>query len=1198
MLLSRLRKCGLAIFFFACCFLTNGTFAQSPARIKGTIDEKNLHVISGSTHPLATRANDFGRVDGNLPMQRMMLLLRPSAEQELALNRLINQLTDKDAAEFHHWLSPEDFGARFGPSQEDINKVADWLRLHGFIVESIAKGRLWIEFSGTAAQVEAAFHTEMHQYLVKDEKHVANANDIALPEALTPVVRGVLSLHDFQKHPMHTKTMKVQRDIMTNQLVPEFTFHSGQFHLLAPGDFSRIYNTLPLLGAGTNGKGVSIGIVARSNIELSDVQTFRQIFGLPPNDPNFILNGPDPGPSGGGDEVEAALDAQWSGAAAPGATVDLVITGSTFTSDGSDLSLAYIVDHRLAPIVSSSFGLCEAFLGPQGNAFFRQTYEQAAAQGMTVFVSSGDNGAAGCDEPIDFRIGPAGFGRNVSGNASTPFNIAVGGTQFAENGNDSSFWLLHNRADLSSAVGYVPEAVWNESCDPTIDKNHCGDGLFSLAAGSGGQSSCVDSQIIGNSIECISGYAKPSWQAGPTIPNDGVRDLPDVSLAAAAGHDGYLICFEGACQTSISGGKTVLDSAIVIGGTSASTPAMAGIMALVEQKHGTFEGLANANFYQLAAKDNLANCNSTLLINPLQRPDCVFLDVTKGNNSVPGQLGFNAIRGFDLATGLGSVNAAKLVTSWNSGTKFSTNTALALSASTVQHGQPLPVAVSVHPVSTHGVPSGDFNLFAGASTSVFGGTLSQGAFAGGVNGLPGGHYNVVAHYGGDPMFATSNSIGVPVTITPEPCNVTLLGFEINLIGATVPLNSPVLYGQPVAVQFNVAGKSGIGSPTGTVTMFDGQTPLGTFQLNEGGNGFAQIDNITATGLLVGHHEISVVYNGDKSFLPSKAARLGFSVVKQLARGFLFPVPAAAIAGAPVKFLLSVRAPGQEIPTGTVQMFDSGVKVGSPLTLQSNGLQGPGIAQAVFTKSFSVGDHQIAFTYSGDKNFTSISLGSFNAGQVDLPVSAAKGATTLIQVQQAPLVVALSQSANYAVSVKPGVPGGPLPTGKISLVGPNGLVFADGVPLINGNATVSLTFDAAGPFEIAASYSGDANYSAFSSGIITTLVSKGTPAVRLTTPVGTITTGMQTSFSVSVIGDPAVPQISIPFGFVQFFDSVNGGPFQALNSPQFLTVGNGGNPIFALAAVLSAGNHVVKGEYLGSNDWAPTFSNIVNVAVQP
>jgi Big-like domain-containing protein len=231
-----------------------------------------------------------------------------------------------------------------------------------------------------------------------------------------------------------------------------------------------------------------------------------------------------------------------------------------------------------------------------------------------------------------------------------------------------------------------------------------------------------------------------------------------------------------------------------------------------------------------------------------------------------------------------------------------------------------------------------------------------------------------------------------------------------------------------------------------------------------------------------------------------------------------------------------------------------VKVGTALSLQSQGPQGPGIAQAVFTKSFSAGDHVIAFTYSGDKNYTSISLGNFNAGQVDLPVRAVSGQKTIIQVQQTPSTVTLSQTANYAVSVTPVTAGSAVAKGTVSLIGPNGALFGGPIALVNGRANLPLTFDAAGKFEIGASYSGDNRYSPFSSAILTTSVNRGTPRVTLKTLLSKVERGAQTSFSVAVIGNPAVPAISTPFGFVQLFDSVNGGSSQPLGSPQFLTVG--------------------------------------------
>jgi subtilase family serine protease len=487
----------------------------------------------------------------------------------------------------------------------------------------------------------------MHRYSVGGKERVANASDISIPLALAPVVRGVLSLNNFEKQPLHSRVEQVHRKPASGQLqpVPDFTTAGGKHHLV-PGDFARLYDVTPLLAEGTDGAGVSIAIPGRTSIQMSDMQTFRQIFGLPPNDPTVIDNG-DPPLVSQNDEYESDLDVQWAGAVAPKATVKFVTSASTFVTDGIDLSNSYIIDNKIAPIMSVSYGLCEAFLGDAGNAFYATLYQQAAVEGITVFVSSGDSGAAGCDPPEGFY--PAQNGLAVNGLASTPYNIAVGGMQFNEGGDDAAYWTSNNNTDFSSALGYIPENIWNETCDPMTTPDLCSD--YNLWSGSGGASAI---------------YAKPAWQDASGMPNDGMRDLPDLSLTAAGAHDGYLICNEGSCQTHIDNGVTLLDSATVIGGTSAASPAMAGVMALVEQKNGTWLGLANDDFYKIAANDKLAKCDSSKLADPTLKTTCVFHDVTAGRNSVPGQSGYDARRGYDLASGLGTVDVANLVTAGTS----------------------------------------------------------------------------------------------------------------------------------------------------------------------------------------------------------------------------------------------------------------------------------------------------------------------------------------------------------------------------------------------------------------------------------------------------------------------------------------------------------------------------------------------------
>ena len=929
------RRAVLSLLMLVVFFCSIAALAQQArVRITEPIENNVLVRVPGTHHPLASGINDLGRVSGDTAMERMVLVLKQSDEQASTLTRLINQQHDKQSAGYHNWLTPEQYAAQFGPAESDLQQIAGWLQQQGFRVDAVARGRQWIEFSGTAAQVENAFHTEMHHYMVKGEHHVANAGDLSLPRGLASVVEGVLSLHDFRKQATHSKAFQLHRDQTTGAMarvaelvpsqkgvnagtVPSFTSGSGN-HYLTPGDYAHIYNTQSLLNEGVNGTDVSIAIVGRTDINLSDIQAFRQIFGLPANDPTFIVNGADPGVNG--DELESDLDVEWSGAVAPNAAIKFVTTLSTFTTDGVDLSASYIVDNRVAPIMSISYGQCEAFLGPAQNAFFNGLYQQAAAEGITVFVSSGDNGPAGCDVPEGFT--PAQNGLNVSGLASTPYNVAVGGTEFKENGADSTYWLTENRSDLSSAVGYIPEAVWNESCDPTLDPNHCGGSYFYLLwSGSGGSSSCTDSTISGNLITCISGYPKPSWQAGRGVLADGTRDLPDLALAAAGSHDGYLVCVEGSCQWTSQNGQTVLLSAAVVGGTSASAPSMAGIMGLVEQKNGAYQGLANYGLYQLAAGEKLSLCNSSRLTDPNVSNSCVFYDVTAGNNNVPGQKGFNASGGYDRASGLGSVNAANLVKAWNSAQKLGSATTLSAPTAAVQHGTPLPLNVAVQPASGAGSPSGDFSLLSDKHGSVFGGTLANGIFSGGVNGFEGGTYKITARYAGDAMFGPSDSSPVSINVTPEPSLVTESAWVVNLAGFVVPYYGTINYGQPLAVQYNVAGKSGIGSATGTATVvLDDSVKLGTFPLNAGGSGWTQIDNILHTGIVPGSHKIRVLYNGDKSFGPSFSKEFGFSVRKGFPRAYGAPFPASITVGSTVHINFVVGVDGVVSFASAVDMW--------------------------------------------------------------------------------------------------------------------------------------------------------------------------------------------------------------------------------------------------------------------------------------
>ena len=1141
--------------------------AQSQPLITAKIDNSARSVIAHSTHPLVNSAIDAGRVSGSLAMERLILVLGPGPEQENNLRGYLASLQDKNSPNYHHWLTPDEFGRKFGPNPADIQQVKSWLQQQGFSVGPVARSGRWIEFSGTAQQVESAFQTQMRRYQVQGEQHIANATDISLPAALGPVVRGVLSLHDFFRKPLLAQHYNVLRNDKGNltPVDPEFTAgRTNPQHYLAPGDFAGIYDFAPLYQEGVDGTGQTIAIVSRSNLELTDVDSFRQIFNLPANDPKFILNGPDPGIFGE-DSLEATLDVEWSGAIAPNATVDLVISASTVTTDGVDLSAAYIVDNNLAGVMSESYGACEQDLGPV-NAFYNALWQQASAQGISVFVSSGDNGAAGCDNP---NGGPAHGGPAVNGLASTAYNTAVGGTQFSENGNDLTYWSNTNGPGFVSANGYIPEMVWNESCDPTLPNSPCAGQGYNLFAGSGGASML---------------HGKPSWQTGPNIPQDDHRDLPDVSLAAAGGHDGFLLCYFGSCQTKIINGQLVLNGATVVGGTSASSPSWAAILALVNQKTRSRQGLANYVLYRLAASQDFNACNSSNLTDPTVSTRCIFYDITAGNNNVPGQTGFRATSAFDLATGLGSVNTANLVNAWSS-LGLPTFTTLSSGNGTIsmQHGQPVQLNIGVQAVSGNGVPSGAVAMMTdkyGAAGTV---NLTGGSFSGPVTALPGGQYNLFAHYQGDGIFGASDSTSIPVNIAPENSTLSLNSWTYGFFGPYPATTEP--YGWFLYLHSAVRSGSGNGAATGTVTYQDASVPIGTITLNSKGEGELVSGGFSSLGanlcLTVGTHTITASYSGDNSLNPSTTAQpLTITVTKGN--------PTVIFSGAsPVNIFSTqqlllhvyVENTGPILPTGTVQFVDGSTSLGTVTIVSPNPDTVP---QAVLAVSLAPGGHLISATYSGDSVYST----ALSNSPLQVNVTTPTGVSTQTTLTPDSNSSTVGQVVKFTVNVTSSQ-STPALTGTVQLVqqflGP----LTAPVTLQNGSATIPIQWEFAGPQYVVAQYSGDANYAASGSAPSVIAVDRATPSLSLTSNTQAVQAGQQVSLTVT---------ISQGCGQIQFVDAVNGAAPKPLGPPHFPTFSDGFICRYGLPVVLPYGTNVITAQYLGDPEFNPATSNPVTVIV--
>ncbi len=704
----------LSSFFLGSCAvaagLTQALSAQptrvTPARdlIAAPIDGSRLYTLVGNTSGEANAQNDRGRVPDSFALDHLLLQLQRSPEREAALENFIDQQHDSKSPNFHRWLTAVELGQLYGPAQKDIDTVAEWLRSSGFTINTVHPSGMTIDFSGTAGQVLTAFHTEIHSLSVNTEAHIANMSDPQIPLALAPVITGIVSLHDFWPHSMLKPRMKLTG-----------TLGNTPVQLVTPADLATIYDFNPAFSAGITGQGQTIAVVEDSNLfRNSDWTNFRSTFGLSSHTSGSLVTVhpggcSNPGPTSA--DLEAATDAEWASAAAPDATIMVASCADTQTTFGVIIALQNLVNSSTLPqMISVSYGNCEAGTGTATNATLNTTYQQAVSEGVSVFVASGDEGAASCDAGQN----AATHGIAVGGFASTPYNVAVGGTDFGDAYRNltSTYWSATNSATFGSALSYIPEIPWNSSCAGSIavaffnysvaygPSGLCASilaeegGFGGVAGGSGGPSSCATGTPAENLVVSgtCQGYAKPSWQTGvPGIPNDKVRDLPDVSLFASSGFWGhsYIVCF----TDLANGGAPCTGDPINwvgLGGTSFSSPIMAGIQALVNQHlGGAAQGNPNPVYYKLAASSVAASVfhpitTGDITVNCAGDNNCFGQGfVGRGRGAFPtgyvsgdGGLSTNnstfapafaAGNGYNLATGLGSVDAFNLIMNWSKG---------------------------------------------------------------------------------------------------------------------------------------------------------------------------------------------------------------------------------------------------------------------------------------------------------------------------------------------------------------------------------------------------------------------------------------------------------------------------------------------------------------------------------------------------
>jgi len=847
---------------------------QRPDRITAAAAAGGMTTIAGTVHPLTKRTTDVGAMNSQMQLESLTLNTNLSAAQQKDLDALLAAQQDPKSPQFRQWLTQEEYGARFGLTDGDLKAVTDWLTGQGFTVGSVSKSRNAIHFSGKVWQVESAFHTQMHVYQKDGETHFANATEIRVPAGIGSVILNVRGLNNFRPKPHLQK-----------RLVPGYTANTtnGVANFLIPADWAKIYDVTPIYSqtcgsVACDGTGMHVGVVGQTYAPLADMTNFRSAAGMTAPQVTYVCIDPNTAhctgtfataPVTAGDEDEADLDIQWSGGIAKNATVDFVYapysdacTNSACTSsvldtvtgnyyDVFDAMQHAIQDYTVAatgkvlPVISMSYGDCEeSFVGQATYVTWVTSMgTQANAQGQTLVVSSGDSGAFECESANNY---PAQDGVSVSVPADSPYYTGVGGTTLSGDESVPATYWNETPTTGESALGYIPESVWND----TSASN-------GLSASGGGVSLYYSQPTV----------AAVGWQQ-PTPANyagTSGRFVPDVAFAASPDHDGYLTCSAGNTSTTTgtdcsNGFLSTKNYWDIIGGTSAGTPSFAGMLTLMVQKYGVNgKGLGNINptLYALAA--NAANYAA------------VFHDTTNGNNIVPcsviaadtgcttGTYGWDAQVGYDLATGLGSIDGYQLFLALaGSSNLTASTTTLGVSPTLPTQNQTVTLTATVASGSSAvtTTPTGTviFTIdgVAGTAIALSGGTASTTkAFT------TSGSHTVAIAYSGDSVFSSSTTSGT-VTVLSLPATTTAL---------TVAPN-PVTINGAITLTANVTSTTA-GTITGQVTFTVGTTNL-TAAIS-GGVATLITTATAANGFTAGTDTISASYAGDTNFAGSVSA---------------------------------------------------------------------------------------------------------------------------------------------------------------------------------------------------------------------------------------------------------------------------------------------------------------------------------------
>jgi hypothetical protein len=884
--------------------ISTGQSTQIAPRITTPVNESSLVTLTGNVSSRARAEFDLGAASPSTQLSHVRLMLSRSSAQEAALNKYLADLQDKSSPNYHKWLTPAQFGKLYGPADSDIAAIVSWLQSQGLRVDGVSSGRTNIAFSGSIAQIERALHTSIHSYQAHGEQFFSNNSNPKIPAALAGVVSGVARLNTIRPRPQHvanrlgkydpaTHRLKAAQPFQSRRPRAQMTTGSGTISdpymlFMVPGDAATIYDSPNSLNAafttGTSitGSGVTIGVGGDAVIQGSTVASYRNRFLGDSNQP--IITNVD-NTTATGDTDEAYIDTELAGGLAPGATIHF------YTASTLDIAIEQMLADNSVDIFTLSFGECELSLTTAENALISSWWQQAATQGIAVTVATGDNGSAGCDDNSTETSATNGLA--VSGYASTPYNIAVGGTDLIGLLDQSTFTTYVSDPSANSgtnfyrtALQYIPESTWNDSTatDGVLDANipftDPTSGANNINAASGGVSTCSTNTstdaVIGT---CTSGYIKPAWQTGTGVPdsvsdpvNGGFRDIPDISLMSGGGGDNasWLVCTDDVGPNSATPPVNVTADCtdqsdkqfyfFGFGGTSTASPAFAGILAMVQQ--GYNKGRLGQAAKQLYDLYNGGGAGS------------IFKDITVGNNSVycasgtpncqlnvaGGSLfltGYDTTTGYDLATGLGSVDVSQLVANWGT-TESSVTVTVTPASTTVDTIHPLSVSVAVTDASTTplGIPSGNVSISGGGyiapkvPATVTLDASGKATFTIPAGSLKAGTDTLTVIYNGDTTDGTYSVGTGTATVTVSKVTSSL---------TVVPASTTIPPSAALVVTGTVSGAGP--KPTGTVTLTGAgyTSPAATLS---GGN---YSITIPANSLALGADTLTVNYSGDNIY---------------------------------------------------------------------------------------------------------------------------------------------------------------------------------------------------------------------------------------------------------------------------------------------------------------------------------------------